>query len=415
MKKGNVLSLFCMACVSMLFAQNYVYLTFTSKLQDDTWLAFDSIRITNQSRTWTETLYYPDTTLRMINSVGIEESESSEFKLYQNMPNPCNGTAAFRLQLPIGERVDIKLFDINGKEITTYSEQLESGMHEFTLRVAAAQVYVLQAKTATQTQSITLVSTESGKGNSIKHASFIPMQQATHQKANTDKVFVSNDTMQYVAYCTYGGSVKTKTIRLAQEGNNTTHTFVIPMGYAVGDVYYKSGGTAEGIVCWLADTVINIGGVPYGSHGKMISLDEGYKLMYSANNPAYPTRAYDSLDGRVNTAIHIAITLDTNYKFPERLAAAIWCTAKGEEWYFPAKCEMDMLYELVSVLNAELQKIGATQFTTSLSSGTVYWSSTEEVQVGSNPCRAFGIYFNSGLKGAYPVYDQLRVRAMKWF
>ncbi|MBP7102788.1 MAG: T9SS type A sorting domain-containing protein, partial [Bacteroidales bacterium] len=254
MKKGNILSLLCMACVPMLFAQNYVTLTFTAKLQDDTWLAIDSIRISNQSRTWTETLYYPDTTLRMVNSVGIEESENCEFTLYQNMPNPCNGAAAFRLQLPVSERVDIKLYDMNGKEITSYSEQLERGMHEFKLTVAAAQLYVLQAKTATQTQSISLVSIESGKGNGIKHASFTPMQQIIRQKGNTDKKFVSNDTMHYVAYCTYNGSVKTKTITLAQTGSNTTHTFVIPMGYAVGDVYYNSGGTAEGIVCWLADT-----------------------------------------------------------------------------------------------------------------------------------------------------------------
>jgi len=415
MKKGNILSLLCMACVPMLFAQNYVTLTFTAKLQDDTWLAIDSIRISNQSRTWTETLYYPDTTLRMINSVGIEESENCEFTLYQNMPNPCNGTAAFRLQLPVSERVDIKLYDMNGKEITSYSEQLERGMHEFKLTVAAAQLYVLQAKTATQTQSISLVSIESGKGYGIKHASFTPMQQAIRQKGNTDKKFVSNDTMHYVAYCTYNGSVKTKTITLAQDGSNTTHTFVIPMGYAVGDVYYNSGGTAEGIVCWLADTVISYGGVPYGSHGKIISLDEKEQAMYSANNPAYPTRAYDSLDGRVNTVIHIAITLDTNYMFPERLQAAIWCNNKGEGWYLPAKCEMYMLYELLSILNASLQNIGAKTFTTVHTENPLYWSSTEEVQVGSNPCRAYGVNMERGWIIISSVYELRHVRAMKWF
>jgi hypothetical protein len=288
-------------------------------------------------------------------------------------------------------------------------------MHEFKLTVAAAQLYVLQAKTATQTQSISLVSIESGKGYGIQHASFTPMQQAIRQKGNTDKKFVSNDTMHYVAYCTYNGSVKTKTITLAQDGSNTTHTFVIPMGYAVGDVYYNSGGTAEGIVCWLADTVITIGGIPYGNHGKIISLDEKDKAMYSTNNSGYPTRAYDSLDGRVNTAIHLTIKADTNYLLPERLEAVTWCTDKGEGWYFPAKREMYDLYRIINTLNTSLQHIGATLFTTSMYDSPLYWTSTEVVQVGTEECKAFGMYYSNGIINNHSVYEELHVRAMKWF
>ena len=42
---------------------NYVYLTFTSKLQDDTWLAFDSIP-NYESKPYVDgNAYYPDTTL----------------------------------------------------------------------------------------------------------------------------------------------------------------------------------------------------------------------------------------------------------------------------------------------------------------------------------------------------------------
>ena len=413
--RKSILLIVCLASTIALFAQNYLTLTFTAKLQDNSFISLDSVKVTNITRGWSETLYYPDTTLQMTNSVGIEESESQTFKLYQNIPNPCKGFTSVRLQLPSNETVRLKMYDVNGKEVASYSEKLESGIHDFSLSVAAAQMYVLNVKTASQTQSLQLVSVESGKGYGIQHTSFVPSQQEPNQKAVTSNTFVSNDSMQFIGYCTYGGGIKTKTLTLTQAGSNTTHTFTLPMGYAVGDVYYNTSGIAEGIVCWLADTVITIGGIPYGNHGKIISLDEKDKAMYSTNNSGYPTRAYDSLDGRVNTAMHIAITLDTNYMFPERLEGAIWCTSKGEGWYFPAKREMYMLYNLLSILNASLQSIGAKTFTTVHTENPLYWSSTEEVQVGSNPCKAYGINMERGWVITSSVYELRHVRAMKWF
>ena len=338
MRKSFLLIAFMTTMV--LVAQNYVTLTFTAKLQDNSFIAFDSVKVTNISRSWSETLYYPDTTLQMVNSVNIEENENQLFQLFQNVPNPCKGTTSVRLQLPTNETVALYLYDITGKEVAFYSEKLESGIHDFTLTVLSAQVYILKVKTSSQTQSLQLMSVESGKGFGISHSSFLPVQPQVCQKANTLNTFISNDSMQFTAYCTYNGSVKTKSMTLVQAGNNATHTFTIPMGYAVGDVYYNTNGIAEGIVCWLADTVITIAGTPYGNHGKIISLDEGFKLMYSTNNSLYPTRAYDSLDGRVNTNTHLTVKADSNYMFPERLQAVTWCTDKGEGWYFPAKCEM---------------------------------------------------------------------------
>lgn len=414
MKKQILIVIICMTNTFVIFAQNYVTLTFTAKLQDNTFITLDSVKVTNTTRGWTEILYCPDTTLRMINSVTINEKENQSFKLYQNIPNPCKGNTSIRIQLPNNEKVNIKLYDINGKEVASYSKKMESGIHDFSLTVGAAQLYVLQVKTATQMQSLQFVSVESGMGYEIKHTACLPSQQPIIQKATTTFPFVSNDSLQFVAYATFNGSVKTKTLNISQPGTQTTYTFVIPMGYAVGDVYYDSNGIAEGIVCWLADTVITYEGTLYGNHGKMISLDEGNGLMYSANNSAFPTRAYDSLDGRVNTAIHIALTLDTNYWMPQRLEGAIWCVSKGEGWYFPALFELRAVSRLVISLNSSLNKIGATPFTTAMLCD-IYWSSTERVQIGNNPCSAYGVYFQDGMISSNAVYSKLRVRAMKWF
>lgn len=47
--------------------------------------------------------------------------------------------------------------------------------------------------------------------------------------------------------------------------------------------------------------------------------------------------------------------------------------------------------------------------------GAIYWTSTEKVQVGSEACFAYGIYVSNGNMYTFPVYEQQRVRAMKWF
>ncbi len=70
---------------------------------------------------------------------------------------------------------------------------------------------------------------------------------------------------------------------------------------------------------------------------------------------------------------------------------------------------------MVVKLNTSLQNAGGTLFTVSLMQGPSYWSSTEKVQIGTEACQAYSIYFHNGLLGLNPVYEKLRVRAMKWF
>ena len=76
---------------------------------------------------------------------------------------------------------------------------------------------------------------------------------------------------------------------------------------------------------------------------------------------------------------------------------------------------MYMLYELLSTLNISLQNIDAKIITTTHTENPIYWSSTEEVQVGSNPCKAYCVNMERGWVIASAVYEIRHVRAMKWF
>ncbi|MEJ5305024.1 MAG: T9SS type A sorting domain-containing protein [Ignavibacteria bacterium] len=53
------------------------------------------------------------------------------FELYQNYPNPFNGSTIIQFNLKRNEKVNLKIFDILGREITTFIDgELKSGLHQ---------------------------------------------------------------------------------------------------------------------------------------------------------------------------------------------------------------------------------------------------------------------------------------------
>ncbi|MGH2575866.1 MAG: T9SS type A sorting domain-containing protein, partial [Ignavibacteria bacterium] len=54
------------------------------------------------------------------------------YSLHQNYPNPFNPSTKIRFELPVSEVVTLKLYDVNGKEISTLiNEKLTAGIKEY--------------------------------------------------------------------------------------------------------------------------------------------------------------------------------------------------------------------------------------------------------------------------------------------
>ena len=394
MKKLILLFIGCCVLTFTAQTQTKVVLTFTGQMQDGSFVALDSVQVFNSTQSWSETLFYPDTVLEMEEEIDkppfIASLQSKGLELSSALPNPFNGTADVLLQLPQSESVTLSLYDINGKEYLSRTLILEAGTHNLKLTTAIAQMYFLQVKTSLGSKTIKLLNLTKGADFDIAHTlvqsdkSPLGDLGVGNLKLSTQKTFKANDAMLFIGYRTKGSEIDTVQIRVQQAASNAAYTFGFQIGYTIGDVYYNNG-IAEGMVWWLADTLVIVDGVAYGEHGKLIALREPpipqYQTgsMWGICNPKIPVPAYDTLDGISNTAIIKSVRDTLTVDQPWRFQAMSWCVdSLGGDWYLPAIGELRQLFTVVvPILNPALEKIqGAVKFTDLM--GAAYWSSTAD-------------------------------------
>jgi hypothetical protein len=97
-------------------------------------------------------------------AVGVENDGNIpvEYSLTQNYPNPFNPATSISFSLPKRDNVELKVFDIQGKEVATLiNEALNAGKHDikFDAQNLATGVYIYRLKTSqfTQSRKMTLI------------------------------------------------------------------------------------------------------------------------------------------------------------------------------------------------------------------------------------------------------------------
>ena len=134
--------------VLVTFAQT-VTLSFTGQNAANHYLQLDRVVITNLTKGWSETIYWPDTTLIMQNVTGIDESVANGgFGLSQNNPNPFTGTTDVNLTVADAGAVTLEIVDGNGRIAveTTHALSLPTGTHQFRISLSAVGTYVMTAR-----------------------------------------------------------------------------------------------------------------------------------------------------------------------------------------------------------------------------------------------------------------------------
>ena len=206
------------------FAQT-VTLTFTGRDAAEHWIQLNRVAITNLTKSWQETIYWPDTTLTMQNGTGIDESVANGgFALSQNNPNPFSGTTDVNLTVADAGAVTLEIVDGNGKTVGTHRVRPEIGTHQFRVSLSAAGTYVMTARQNGKSSSIKMVCNGGGNANGIDYLGMV--QTITFVlKSTTNNPFNFGDMMEYVGYATINGTeMESQRITQAQ---GTSQTFVL--------------------------------------------------------------------------------------------------------------------------------------------------------------------------------------------
>ena len=208
-----VLLLVLFSIGAIAFSQE-ITVRFTGQLNGTSYCRLDSVKVTNITRDWTETVEYPDTIIVLGGTVGTDLNIAATQGLGQNIPNPFDCETRVELSVSQRENVRMQLLDASGKQYAEYSGSLDAGVHTFDISAANPQTYILNAVVGDKSYSIRMVNMGSGCGSSIKYAGISGSITAKLTSANE---FHNGDNMRYVGYMTiYGDIVASTAVEQAQ-------------------------------------------------------------------------------------------------------------------------------------------------------------------------------------------------------
>jgi hypothetical protein len=131
--------------------------------------AVDQVKSFYFSRIPTAVMFDPDNeivlkkaTTSLVTDVSSEAVHPLRFVLEQNYPNPFNPTTVFRYQIPFAAKVDLKIFDLMGKEVAAVvSAEQEAGTHmaswDASAVVSGTYFYRLRAGSFEETKKLMVV------------------------------------------------------------------------------------------------------------------------------------------------------------------------------------------------------------------------------------------------------------------
>ena len=200
------LLLFFVLGITSALAQT-VTLTFTARDAGNHYVQLNRVAITNLTKSWQETIYWPDTTLTMQNGTGIEEHVANGgVALSQNNPNPFSSSTNVSLTMVEAGTVSLEISDVNGRTIVeTQIASLQPGTHQFRVSLSTPGTYVMSARQKEKSSSIKMVCNGGGTSNSIDYLGMV--HTITYVlKSSTTKPFNYGDMMEYVGYATINGT-----------------------------------------------------------------------------------------------------------------------------------------------------------------------------------------------------------------
>ena len=238
MKKLFSFSLLALMC----FFAAAQTVTFTGRDAGSRYVQLNRVVVTNLTKGWQQTLFWPDTVLTMettvqngITGIGdVETQRIASLRLSQNNPNPFNATTEVWLTVAEIGDVTLTITDMNGRVVVganNYSPLRSSqpGVHQFRVTLAQPGIYVMTAIQNGKSSSIKMVCNGGGSANKIEHKGFVVTNDYSPAPKSNGQSF-ANDLMEYVGYATIDGvEMESRHIKQVQGvSENFTLQFAIP-------------------------------------------------------------------------------------------------------------------------------------------------------------------------------------------
>lgn len=173
-------------------------------LNDNKYIQLSKIEVTNLTQNWTETFFYPDTTLILKVSVGIENQSDHIFGLKQNNPNPYIGTTDVTLEVAQAGKISMEITDILGRKVKSLTTNITTpGNHTFRVNTSSTGTYVLTARQSGKVSSIKMINHGIGNSDNITYvgaAANLSFYCKNGSKGTINKPFFYGDKMEFKGY-----------------------------------------------------------------------------------------------------------------------------------------------------------------------------------------------------------------------
>lgn len=180
------------------FSQD-ITLTFTGARTDGAYVVLDSVQVQNISRSWTETVVFPDTVLSFLQSgSGIADVQGHAASL-SAYPNPFNGAANVAVTLPQSGNAVVQVFNLAGQKVVEQAVALQAGDNLLEVRLQQPQVHILAVTTPQGRSTIKLINSQSGSENAVLSRS----TGVVANKMQSAQPFQSGDVLKIVGYTSF--------------------------------------------------------------------------------------------------------------------------------------------------------------------------------------------------------------------
>ena len=291
-----ILSLSLVLMTIAVFSQE-ITVNFTGLLNDSQYQRLDSVRITDVTRGWTETLVYPDTVIVVNATVNVSDAEMSATGFEQNVPNPFDCHTTVELAIPQNENVRLQLYDASGKQCAELKVVLNEGSHRFEITASKPQTYFLKAMVGAKIYSVRMINVGSCDGDGIKYSGYAGL----NAKLIVENEFQVGDNMEYVGYANIGGNVVESGIVSMQlvESHNVVLEFRSETVGMLNGHEWVDLGLPSGLL-WAT---CNVGAINSTDYGNYYAWGEtATKEIYSWNTYRYSNGDYNTLTKYCNNS-----------------------------------------------------------------------------------------------------------------